>query len=175
MRNQVGKIMLGATLGVALSCGNDAPSPEPKGPSEVERYERSVGSARGPQLYGPDGDLLPSDEMIAGLKLPRGLEPVFEEGRDHTYETTVPLAKVQRYFGLRLMTGDVRRMGDRSVFKAAEPRNVVNSEAKIDVTIQPHGTRKVRVRITELPGTPQNPVPEAETRRRAQQDLTEQM
>jgi len=158
-----------------VGCGDDAPAPEPTRTNEVERYQKAVGSARPPELYGPDGELLPSDLVIAGLKLPRGLELVFEDGREHTYQTTVPLAKVQRYFGLRLITGDVRRMGDTAVFREAEPKNVVGGTVKFDVTIIPDGRNRVRVKVVELPGTPQNPRPEAEIRRQAEQDPSQQI
>lgn len=110
-------------------------------------------------LYDAEGNLLPSDIVVAGLALPRGLEerPSFGDRR-HVYWTNVPIAKVQGYFGRRLITGQVDRIGDAAVFRRAVPQGVRGGVVHLDVGIHPIPRGGgARVEIEEIAPEPQNP------------------
>ncbi len=128
-----------------------------------------------PPLYGPNGALLPSDRSIAGLEMPRGLEQTIEARRRHVFTTRVPLAKVQRYFGTRLITGQVDRIGEGAVFHAAVPRHVEGGVVKLDVSILPIPGDKTRVEVVELAPPPVHPPSEALIRAQAIKDAQHAM
>ncbi len=94
--------------------------------------------------------------MIAGLPLPRGLEPILNEGREHVYRTKVPLEKLQRYFGPRLLTGRVEPLGGGVVYRGARPRDARGGVVPLDVKLVP-GAAGTRVEIIEVPPEPQRP------------------
>lgn len=109
-------------------------------------------------LYDAEGNLLPGDVVIAGLTLPRGLEARPVRGaRRHVYRTDVPLAKVQAYFGQRLITGEVDRLGDVAIFRRAVPQGVRGGVVHLDVGIHPIPRGGTRVEIDELAPPDQNP------------------
>lgn len=142
-----------------------APPPEPE---TVLRGEER------PSLYGEDGELLESDTVVAGLRLPRGLDPMLEDGRRHVYTSAQPLTKVQSYFGVRLVTGQVDQVGGGGiVYHDAVPRDVRGGEVRLDVTIEASSASETRVEIIEAEPPIVTPPPEAETIRRAQ-ELIEQ-
>jgi hypothetical protein len=120
------------------------PEPEPPPPAEA--------------LYDAEGNLLPSDVVVAGLALPRGLEERPVHGaRRHVYRTDVPLTKVQAYFGQRLITGQVDRIGDAAIFRRAVPSGVRGGVVHLDVGIHPIPRGGTRVEIDELPPPATNP------------------
>ena len=43
----------------------------------------------------------------------------------HTYYTDVPMIKVQRYFGPRLLTGEVQQLPSGAIYRRATPRGVL--------------------------------------------------
>lgn len=118
-----------------------APEPEPELVREVP-----------PPIFDPNGDLLESDQLFAWVTLPRGLEPVLElEGRT-VYRTEVPIYKVQRYFGPRLLTGAVERRGDGIVYLGALPRSIPTGSRprRLDVSIT-SASDGVRVELVARP------------------------
>lgn len=145
-------LALGAWLVAACSSGGEA-APEIPGapPADPNRPRLSDDDA---SLFGPDGELVPSDRDIAGLPLPRGLETVREQGRDHVFAIRAPLAKVQSYFGPRIVTGDVDRIGAGVVYRAGVARGVRGGEVPLDVSILPRADGTVRVEVVELPPPP---------------------
>lgn len=149
-------------------CGsNPAPESAPVATIEATETERAEDAQ---SLYDADGNLLPSDIMIAGLALPRGLEERPVRGaRRHVYRTNVPLAKVQAYFGPRLVTGHVDRLGDAAIFRRAVPRGVRGGIVHLDVGIHPIPRGGTRVEVVELapptPPTQNSPSPEELLRR----------
>lgn len=123
-------------------------------------------------LYGEDGQLLESDTVVAGLRLPRGLTPTIAQGRRHVYTSTEPLTKVQQYFGVRLVTGAVdQRPGGGIVYHEALPRDARGGEVRLEVSIEPNSAVPTRVEILEAEPPVQTPPPEAETIERAREAL----
>lgn len=118
-------------------------------------------------LYDAEGQLRESDEVIAGLKLPRGLEVDRHADRRHVYRTSLPRAKLAAYFGPRLFTGAVDRVGsDGAIYRAATVQGARGSAVRLDVSILPIGGR-TRVEIFELPPIPVNPASPEELVREA--------
>lgn len=131
-----------------------------------------TGAPAGEALYGPEGELLESDQRVAGLVLPRGLEHLVDEGRRHVYTTDVPITKVQQYFGVRLVTGAVDAPEGRGVtYRDAVPRDVRGGEVHLDVSIEPASGAEARIEIVELEPPPASPPSEAETIERARRAI----
>lgn len=133
---------------------------------------------RGPEqasIYDAEGDLREGDDVVAGLRLPRGLEKTLDLDRRHVYETHVPIAKVHRYFGPRLRTGQVTRMGEGATFHEAVPRGATGAVVKLDVSIVPAGEGIVHIDIYELPPPPAHPLTEAEIRAIVEREERERM
>jgi hypothetical protein len=156
---------------VAPGCGgeSDVEVPQTETP-EGEAAPSEQSQALQEELYGTDGQLLASNVTVAGLPLPRGLRPVRELDREHLYLTDVPLNKVQRYFGPRLVTGQVDRLGEGAVYRHATARDAQGALVRMDVMIIPtvSGTQ---VQIIELPPPPANPPSEEEIRRQINEQI----
>ncbi|MCC6873795.1 MAG: hypothetical protein IT378_05730 [Sandaracinaceae bacterium] len=105
-------------------------------------------------LYGPEGELLESDERVAGLALPRGLSLTREDGRLHVYASRAPVEKLLRYFGPRLDTLNVEQRGTIVVYHDATPRHGRGGLVRLDVTIQPSSAHAARLEIYERPPPP---------------------
>ena len=88
-----------------------------------------------------------------------------ETERDHVYTTRVPLTAVQKYFGPRLTTTDVSRVGAGIIYRVAVPRGVEGGQVKMDVSILPGSRGRTRVQVVELPPPPV--VPDDPAARRA--------
>jgi hypothetical protein len=117
-----------------------------------------------PPLYDEEGNLLPSEERVAGLALPVGLTPFASEDRMHSYLSNVPIARLLRYFGPRLTTGTVEpRSGGGACYRAATVREATGSAVRLDVTITPVPGERTMVEIRELPPPPVTPPSEAES------------
>ena len=159
--------MLFALLSFVLGgCGSDpeeAPAAIPAPPPAP------VAPPAPPPLYGEDGELLPSETAIGGLIMPRGLQPVEEDDPSvFLFYTSVPQDKLMRYFGPRLFTGNVTRIGDGAVFRSAVPTRPQGTAFRMDVQVLARDQSRslVRVRTLGIPGVqPQQRVPtEAELR-----------
>lgn len=88
-------------------------------PPAVEQVKATVARTR---LYDDKGALEPSDELVSGLRLPRGLTLQFKLERRWVYDTTVSLEKLRAYFGPRLETGSVAPGGGAVTYKHARAR-----------------------------------------------------
>ncbi len=122
-------------------------------------------------IYDADGALIPSDDFVAGVRLPRGLELFREQGGMHVYRIRAPISKVLSYFGPMLVTGRVEQQGKGAVYRTASVRGAEVSPTKIDVSILDIGNGLTRVSITELPPPPEYPPPKTETLERARRDF----
>jgi len=159
---------------VVVGCGDDASRAEdqlwaPRDRAQAESEERA------PPLYDAEGNLLPSGEKIAGLELPRGLaeQEELSQDRRHTFHSEVPMRKLQEFFGTRLITGEVDRLGGGAVYRNAVPKGVRGGVVRMDVSILPMRGGDTRVQIDELPPTPDNPPSEAEYLEALERDARE--
>lgn len=121
-------------------------------------------------LYDEEGKLRESEDVVAGLALPRGLELSRENERTHIYSTSVPRPKLLEYFGPRLFTSDVDAIGDGAIYRAATVRGARGSEVRLDVSIIRTGAT-TRLEVTELPPMPVNPPSPAELERMWQEQM----
>ena len=146
------------------ACGEDEVITTPDR-VEPEAPARPPGESRTDNfLYDSEGNLRESEDIVAGLTLPRGLEVDRENERRHIYRSTVPRAKLLAYFGPRLFTGAVDPIGDGAVFRGATVQGAVGSTVRLDVSILQTGATS-RIEIYELPPIPENPPSPAELQR----------
>lgn len=107
-------------LGLLSACGADAPTPTPQqarrraalAPVDVEAKKLALREAR--RVYDGQMRLLPGDEVVAGVRLPRDLERKLKVENRHYFHTEVPLSKLRAYFGPRLKTAEVVPDGERT-------------------------------------------------------------
>lgn len=149
-----------------VACGQEDPIPTPG--FEAEAPERDTTRSFNPSddLFDAEGNLREGDEVIVGLTMPRGLDKQDRPGeRRHIYYTSIPIEKVVAYFGPRLFTGAVSRVGDGAIYRGARPVNITENVVRLDVAVLTAGLR-TRVEVTELPPMPDNPPTPAELQRR---------
>ncbi len=141
----------------APGCGPDEVVETPDlAPVEPVEQPSRIESRRDHFLYDEEGNLRESEEVIAGLVMPRGLELSHEEERRHVYSTSVPRPKLLAYFGPRLFTGSVDRIGEGAIFRAATVQGVRGGQVRLDVSILETGP-STRVEVFEIPPLPENP------------------
>ena len=145
-----------AGLAVGSSgCGDDDAAPRARPEAPTEPTEDARRRPARDALYGADGDLLPSDDTFLGLTLPRGLELEAESRMRRRFTTQVPLRRVLGYFGPRLITGTVERVGDGAIYRRAVPKEAQGARVPMDVSVLPSSTYgRVVVILEELPVTP---------------------
>jgi len=105
------------------------------------------------------GNLLPSDEQIAGLVLPRGLEFKRKVEFRHFYATSVPANKLHWYFSARLTTNNIRRVSGSTTYVAAKVRDGNDSTGRFDVKITPNRKPKGKSRVEIRQLAPRKPTP----------------
>ena len=130
--------------------GDKADSPSEKAGAEPEKRPAIV------RNYGPQGELLPSDEYVVGIRLPRGAELFRESELEHVYRILAPIDKVLAYFGPMMITGNVERRGKGAVYKRASVRGAEVNPTKVNVSILEVGNRLTRISVTELPPPPKH-------------------
>jgi hypothetical protein len=141
---------------VVAGCGGEVTA----GQEHIEARPAPVPYAEDPDaLFDEEGNLRESDVVVAGLRLPRGLEEQDVHGeRRHAYVTEVPITKVLRYFGPRLMTGHVTQRSGGATYENAVPQGVQGGVVRMDVAIHPRPRIEgTRIEIYEWPPVPQNP------------------
>jgi len=97
------------------------------------------------KLVDDDGELIPSDQTVAGILMPRGLGEVRAvENRYYFTSSRVSFEALDRYFGKRLFTGQIERESPDSVA-------YIGANIKGDPKAM-----KVNVRISRIIGTEGN-------------------
>lgn len=67
-------------------------------------------AARRKQIFDEDGDLIPSEQSVAGLILPRGLTPGMRFEHEWYFRSMeIPAEALERYFIPRVFTGEINR------------------------------------------------------------------
>jgi hypothetical protein len=131
-----GRLIALAWLSLSLvACGRPREVEERKRilavPSAAEQLKTKVERTR---LFDDKGELQPSDEVVAGLRLPRGLTLEFQKERRWVYDTTVSQERLRAYFGPRLDTGSVSPGGGAVTYSHARARES-QGEIFFDVVI----------------------------------------
>ncbi len=119
--------------------------------------------------YDVQGRLLPSDQYIAGIRLPRGAELFREDELQHVYRIHAPIGKVLSYFGPMMITGNVERRGKGAVYKRASVRGAEVNPTKVDVMILEVSSSITRISVTELP-PPAEYIPSSDQTKAAAKD-----
>ncbi len=150
-------IGLGLVLGVS-GCRSERPERgEPVRGDETEASAKVVETSKQPvRRFDPQGNLLPSDDYVAGVRLPRGCEIFRDEELQHVYRIRAPIDRVLAYFGPMMITGNVERRGKGAVYKRASVRGAEVNPTKVDVAILEVGSNLTRISITELPPPPEH-------------------
>lgn len=160
---------------VALSVIGCASKPEPKERSSQRDSEDTKNAApsvtRTLGIYDLGGNLRESDERIAGLVLPMGLELVRKTDRKQVFRSTVPVKRLFKYFGPRLFTGNVERVKRGAIYHNAQVQGVHFSSIKLNVSILEVSKGKVRVAVEEIPPPPENVASKTDTRAELQEHL----
>jgi len=91
------------------------------------RKERAVAREKR-QLFDPQGELIPSEEMVAGVVMPRGLKMNRSFEREWYFRAKrVTLPALERYFGQRLLPMAVERTATSITFKDAQSKDDVDA------------------------------------------------
>lgn len=149
------------------SCTSKPERGEPTGRDDAPQQQEKPAVERRaatPRNYDAQGRLLPSDDYVAGIPLPRGTE-VFREGeRLHVYRIREPIDKVLAYFGPMMITGNVERRGSGAVYKGASVRGAEVNPTKVDVSILELDRALTRISVTELPPATKYAPPPSQTK-----------
>lgn len=124
---------------------------------------------RPPRVFDVEGRLIPSDEYIVGVRLPRGVELFRADEVTHVYRMRAPIDRVLAYFGPMMVTGNVERRGKGAIYKRASVRGAEVSPTKVDLSILEVGSNLVRISVTELPPPPTHTEPPSSTRAAARE------
>lgn len=155
-----GSALLALAALVTLAACKSKPAPSPsEPPREAPREEAAtqrVKSLPPERIIDPQGRLIPSDEYIVGIRLPRGTELFREDDLLHIYRVRAPIDKVLAYFGPMMITGNVERRGSGAIYKGASVRGAEVNPTKVDVSIVELGGHLTRVAVTELPPPPKH-------------------
>lgn len=139
---------------VVLGCSSkQEATPAPVAPAtETAPTKPEEARAAQPQrVLDVRGNLMPSDEYLVGIRLPRGVELFRADEVSHVYRIRAPIDRVLAYFGPMMITGKVERRGEGAVYRQASVRGAEVNPTKVDVSILEVGPNLVRIAITELP------------------------
>ncbi|MEM9075056.1 MAG: hypothetical protein AAGE52_41550 [Myxococcota bacterium] len=150
---------------VMFSCGGEEETPPPE-PDETPSTPQGSFHPED-DLYDEEGNLQASDEVLAGLPLPLGLTLERQVDRRHIYSSRIPIEKIVGFFGPKLFTGNVTRIGDGAVYRGATLVGVENAP-RFTVSVIAAGTQ-TRVEIEELPPVPETPPTPQEMEQRWQE------
>lgn len=162
-------------LALALSLAGCTSRGEPTEPvrrdavGEEAKPEEPEEQKRDPRRFDGQGRLLPSDDYVAGVRLPRGSELFYEAELKHVYRIRAPIDKVLAYFGPMMVTGKVERRGKGAIYRRASVRGAEISPTKIDLAILEVGNSLTRISVTEFPPPPEY-IPSASQTKAAARD-----
>jgi hypothetical protein len=168
-RSQLLALALLATL---ASCRSQPERGNERGHADSPSAKAGEQPAKRPPVtrnYDAQGDLLPSDDYVVGIRLPRGAELFRESDLEHVYRILAPIDKVLAYFGPMMITGNVQRRGKGAVYKRASVRGAEVNPTKVDVSILEVGNSLTRISVTELPPPPKH-VPSSDQTKAAAKD-----
>jgi hypothetical protein len=138
-------VRVAAVLLCAGACGDDRPSEAEarravlRPPDEAKIREERRADTR---ITDEHGALLPSEQVVAGVALPRGFTPVLTLERAWYYRSrSATFAQVDHYFLKRLDSREIRRSDREVEFVTARPKGVP-------------GATPVLVRIRNAPDDP---------------------
>jgi hypothetical protein len=154
--------VMGVAVALSGCGGNDAGAVEAIPEDEVVPRPTPIPAAR-EALLDADGKLLPSERVLAGLTLPRGLESEQSGNNRHLFEAPVPALKLVEYFGPRLLTGQVEPNGTGASFINAIALRPSGTAYHMDVIITERGSHRssLIIRLTDAPtARPSTPTPE---------------
>jgi hypothetical protein len=141
--------VIGLVVVLALGCGDE---PEAK---EAVRREMLTPPDRAKQraefeervaLVDDKGNLLESDQKVAELTLPRGIELLKE--REHLWRYTsnrVTLKQLDEYFATRLFTAEIDRRFTGQVTYLRAHIKAAPKAPRVNVTITPRDDQSTRV------------------------------
>src|SRR5262249_16408366 len=129
-------VLLVAMLTFVGACSK-APETDKAKPAQELRPARTtkaegLGNLR--EYYDKDSNLLASDEMLAGLRLPKGLFFYRNSGLTRVYRSRVPIAKLLSYLGPLLITTDVDTNDHRTVYNFASVQGP-EADSSIHLTV----------------------------------------
>lgn len=160
-------------LAMAMAaCTSERAEPAPRGEAASSAREEAAEAPkqqRPPRTFDVEGRLIPSDEYIAGIRLPRGVELFRADEVTHVYRIRAPIDKVLAYIGPMMITGKVERRGKGAVYRRASVRGAEVNPTKVDVAITEIGSNLVRIAVTELPPPPTH-IPSADHTKAAARD-----
>jgi hypothetical protein len=159
-------------LVVLAGCRSEPVARERRGtgsPTRASEAEPAEAPSRPLRTFDVEGRLIPSDEYIAGIRLPRGVELFRADELTHVYRIRAPIDRVLAYFGPMMITGNVERRGKGAIYKRASVRGAEVNPTKVDVSILEVGSNLVRISVTELPPPPAH-IPTSSRTRAAARD-----
>lgn len=165
------------SLAFVAALAGCTPDPKPGGPARVDgpaenAAENNAQKKKALQRsYDAQGRLLPSDEYIVGIRLPRGAELFREDVLLHVYRIRAPINKVLAYFGPMMITGNVERRGKGAIYKGASVRGAEVNPTKVDVAILEVGSSVTRISVREIPPPTQHAPSPDHTRAAARQSF----
>jgi hypothetical protein len=154
MRLGVSTLTLFAVLASAVGCSSRTEAPAPRKRAEAIEdapAAEETKSRRPLRQFDAQGRLIPSNEYVAGIPLPRGAELVRADELTHVYRIRSPIKSVLSYIGPMMITGNVEQRGKGAVYKRASVRGAEVNPTKVDVSILEVGSNLVRIAVTELP------------------------
>ena len=104
------------------------------------------------------GELLPSKLVRAGIVVPRGFEPKFEQEHSWTYDARLSRDLVVAYFDKRIAAEEIRRAAGQVEYLGAHEKSDPNGKQPVVVTVSAtpgrEGESWTRVVIKERPPAP---------------------
>jgi len=141
---------MGAVCVTWLGCSRDADQHSADIRRQVLRAEdlptkhaRIVAEHR---VLDPQGELIPSTEVVAGITLPRGFQRIFVFEHEWHFEGALPLQKAENYFSARL-DANVQHPNTRTVEYLHATLKGAKELSPVNVTVQQIPGRKGWSRI----------------------------